>query len=461
MLLTKLESADIPWKLLTVEAVLIVLSVLLALGVDSWREAREQRALAGRALQGFVDEARANCERIQATRQYHRAVVDGERVPHGMQVGLLRNDAWEVVKITGAAGWLDYDLVAVMSEISARQRDDLAISTLGRSFWILDDLAPIRQFDEDHAEATAHLYTPAVADILCLDGNRPAGRGENPPIGAVLYYTLAEAPDLDEQELTIDIVESSGETVRTLKSNAKTGPEGGGSGSAYALPAEQGLNRAVWDFDADPIEHELDDFVIASGGDKQIDGYTVAPGDYTVRLTLGETTSEQTLTVRFDPRQETDPDYLAEQQRLVQSAYDMLDEFQKTLIGLRQVREQAKIKHAIFEDNGETEKAEAMQAVVDAIDEWEDGNIATEREYFQDILNWPDRLFSELQFLYGTLDGALPRVTEGMKQRHADLKARFDDAVSARDTLLEGPVAEANQMNEDALVAPNIASADT
>ena len=341
------------------------------------------------------------------------------------------------------------------------QRDDLVIATLGRSFWILDDIAPIRQFAEDHVESQAHLYAPAVADILRLDGNRPAGRGENPPIGAVLYYTLAEAPDLDEQELTIEIVDASGETVRTLTSNAKTGAEGGGSGSAYALPAEQGLNLAVWDFAADPIEHELGDFVIASGGDRKIDGYTVAPGVYTVRLTLGEAVSEQPLTVRFDPRQETDPDYLAEQQRLVKSAYDMLDEFQNTLIGLRQVREQARIKHAIFEDNGETEKAEAMQAVINAIDDWEDGNIATEREYFQDVLNWPDRLFTELQFLYGTLDGALPRVTEGMKQRHADLKGRFVDAMSARDTVLEGPVAEANQMNEDALVAPNIASTDT
>jgi len=123
MLLTKLKVPDVPWKLLSVEALLIVLSVLLALGVDSWREEREQRALAERALQGFVDEARANCARIQATAAYHRAVLDGERAPHGMQVGLLRNDAWEVVKTTGAAGWLDYEIVAVMSEISARQRD--------------------------------------------------------------------------------------------------------------------------------------------------------------------------------------------------------------------------------------------------------------------------------------------------------------------------------------------------
>ncbi|MFN2332949.1 MAG: hypothetical protein ABR550_00800 [Wenzhouxiangellaceae bacterium] len=126
MLLTKLKSSEIPWGLLSLEAILIVLSVLLALGVDSWREAREQQTLAERALQGFIDEAQANCENIRATEEYHRAVVEGNRPPEGMRVGLLRNDAWEVVKTTGAAGWLDYDLVAAMSEISAGQRDHRA-----------------------------------------------------------------------------------------------------------------------------------------------------------------------------------------------------------------------------------------------------------------------------------------------------------------------------------------------
>ena len=338
------------------------------------------------------------------------------------------------------------------------QHGDLAVSTLGRSFWILDDLSPIRQFEEGHAEAQAHLYVPSAADILDLEGDRPAGRGENPPIGAMLYYTLAEAPDLEATTLRIEIVDAGGNTIRTLEASADKGEEGGGSGSSYALPAGAGLNRAVWDFEADPIEHELPDFVIGSGGDRKIDGYTAAPGEYTVRLTLGDTTVEQPLTVRFDPRQEVDPQYLAEQQELVKSAYDMLDEFQATLIGLRKIREQAQIKHAIFDDNGEAEKAEAMQAVIDAIDDWEDGNIATEREYFQDVLNWPDRLFTELQFLYGTLDDAMPRVTEGMKQRHADLKGRFEDAMGARDEVIAGPVAEANAGGEASLVLPEFST---
>lgn len=333
-------------------------------------------------------------------------------------------------------------------------RDDLVVATSGRSFWILDDLSPLRQFDSAQTGVAVHLYAPATADLLRVNGGNPAGEGENPPLGALLYYTLAEAPDLEKTPLKLEILDAAGNIVRTLSSDAGTGSDGGGSGSGYALPANKGLNRAVWDFAVDPIEHELDDFVIAAGGDKQIDGYTTGPGDYTVRLVSGDTSVEQALTVRYDPRQDYRPEDLAEQQRLVKSAYAMLAEFQNTLIGLRKIREQAKIKHGIFEDKDETENAEAMQAVIDAVDQWEDGNIATEREFFQDVLNWPDRLFTDLQFLYGTLDDALPRVTTGMIERHADLEGKFDDAMAARDAILDGAVAAANRQSDQVLVVP-------
>jgi len=189
-----------------------------------------------------------------------------------------------------------------------------------------------------------------------------------------------------------------------------------------------------------------------------IDGYTAGPGDYTVRLTLGETSVEQPLTVRYDPRQSFDPTHLAEQQRLVASTYDMLGEFQTSLLGMRSLRDQAAAKKTIMEKAGKDDLAEAMGTVVEAVDEWEDGNIATEREFFQDVLNWPDRLFTELQFLYGTLDGAMPRVTAGMIERHTDLEGKFADAMAARDAVLAGAVADANTAfagaGEGALAVP-------
>jgi len=127
MLFAKIRTLDLPWPLLAVEALLIVLSVLLALALDNWREEREHRELAHRAMQSFVDEMRYNCHRILVVADYHQAVLSGEQSPQGLQVGLLRNDAWEVIKTSGAAAWLDYDLIEQMSAISIRQGDHRAV----------------------------------------------------------------------------------------------------------------------------------------------------------------------------------------------------------------------------------------------------------------------------------------------------------------------------------------------
>lgn len=127
MLFTKQSSSDFPWKLLIIEAILVVMSVLLALALNSWREARAHQDLAERALQEVVDEVQTNCSQIQNYHAYHQAVANGEQEPAGIQSGFLRNDAWNVAKTTGAASYLDHELVAQIGEISAHQSDHRSI----------------------------------------------------------------------------------------------------------------------------------------------------------------------------------------------------------------------------------------------------------------------------------------------------------------------------------------------
>jgi len=329
-------------------------------------------------------------------------------------------------------------------------RGDLVVSTQGRGFWVLDDMTPLRELSETVADAEAHLYAPRAAHIINLEGGSWAGRGKNPPAGAIVHYSLAGAPDLKETTLTLEVLNGDGNVIRRLESDAKKGAKGGGSASGYALPAQAGLNRAIWDFKHDPLEQKLGGFVIAAGGDGLVDGHTAGPGDYTLRLTLGERVAEQPLTVAFDPRLDYDPAHMAEQQRLVADTGGMLAELQQSVLALRKVREQAKLQKDLAKEAGNDALAEAAQAVIDAVGDWMDGVISTEREFFQDVLNWPDRLFTDLQFLYGNLDGAMPRATQGMKDRHADLKGRFDDAMAARDSLLAGAVADYNAAHAEA-----------
>ncbi len=123
MLSSKKISSDLPWKLLTIEAVLVVLSVLLALALSSWLQSRSDQVLAQRGLQEFMGEIHTNCARITTAHAYHEAVASGASEPRGIQVGLLRNDAWDFAKTTGAAQHLEHDVVAKLVEINAYQSD--------------------------------------------------------------------------------------------------------------------------------------------------------------------------------------------------------------------------------------------------------------------------------------------------------------------------------------------------
>ena len=77
MFSSKNSSGRIPWKLLGIEAILVVLSVLLALGLNKWNENRSNRELSQRAIQTMLDESAENCSKIEEWQPYHRSCPIG------------------------------------------------------------------------------------------------------------------------------------------------------------------------------------------------------------------------------------------------------------------------------------------------------------------------------------------------------------------------------------------------
>ncbi|MGH9568166.1 MAG: hypothetical protein ACRD4F_00905, partial [Candidatus Angelobacter sp.] len=102
--------------------------------------------------------------------------------------------------------------------------NDLIAATHGRSFWILDDISPLRQLTAEIEAEAAHLFLPARAMRIRPSTNHdtplppevPAG--ENPPPGAILYYHLKSAA---QGEVKLEILDSSGQVVRRYTSNDK------------------------------------------------------------------------------------------------------------------------------------------------------------------------------------------------------------------------------------------------
>jgi hypothetical protein len=193
--------------------------------------------------------------------------------------------------------------------------DDVVVATHGRSFWILDDISPLRQIDAKVAESAAHMFRPQLAHRVRWNVNtdtplppdEPAG--QNPPDGAILYYFLKEAPP---GPVTLEIIDIKGNLVRKFSSADK--PETIEADELNVptywvrppqeLSAKAGMHRFVWDlhYPSPPGQKDLPISAVFKNTPAEPRGPWVLPGDYKVRLTVGEKTYEQPLTVKMDPR---------------------------------------------------------------------------------------------------------------------------------------------------------------
>ncbi len=371
----------------------------------------------------------------------------------GMERGLF-------VSFDDGASWESLQLnlpVVPITDLIVR-RGDLVLATQGRAFWVVDDISPLRQYSADQPRAALHLYAPSLAWRLTpTRGRNSGGESSAPsaPDGAVIYYALAAAADLGEQKVTIEILDESGAILRTLETSEDEGVEGGGSGTAYALPAEAGINRAVWDLRTQPtVEIDYPFLFGASRDQKRLGGYRVAPGSYRVRLTHGDEVVEQPLEVRWDPINDYDAERIAEQQRLAAETFAMIDGLYRRIASLLEIRKQVALRKALADRAGDAALAASAGELLDALDAWRDDVSTPARTSFQDVLHFPPRLDAFLAYLFQNVDEAVLGVTEGQRERYADLRPRWQAAIDAWQALIDEDVAPFNDRAGPAIAVP-------
>ncbi|HET9011526.1 MAG TPA: hypothetical protein VFN38_06895, partial [Gemmatimonadaceae bacterium] len=203
--------------------------------------------------------------------------------------------------------------------------DDIAVATHGRSFWILDDVTPLRTVHPATLSNDVALFAPQRATRVRWNRNtdtpipqeEPAG--DNPPDGAILNYWLRSSTG----PVTLDILDASGALVRRFSSaDSVESPVPGRNIPDYwirppqRLSASAGMHRFVWDlrYLAPAVQRfEYPIAAIYRNTPREPRGPWALPGTYTVRLTANGRTVSQPLVVRMDPRVKTPAAGLARQ----------------------------------------------------------------------------------------------------------------------------------------------------
>lgn len=183
--------------------------------------------------------------------------------------------------------------------------NDLVVATHGRSFWILDDLSPLRQAAEGIPAAEFHLFQPANALKLHYPSQveRRLPVGDNPPAGAVIDYYLKSKP-ADKEDITLEVLTTDGKLIRRLSNHGPTDsfeqPEEWTDREkpADVIPSAAGANRFAWDLRGTDPE-KIPGAFYSDDGPR---GPLVSPGHYQIRLTVRGTSQSAPLEVLLDPR---------------------------------------------------------------------------------------------------------------------------------------------------------------
>ncbi len=232
--------------------------------------------------------------------------------------------------------------------------NDLIVATHGRSFWILDDIAPLREVAAA-TDTEPHLFTPAPAFRVQRDTytDTPLPPDEpmaaNPPDGSIIDYYL---PQNSSGPVTLEILDARGQLVRKFSSTDK--PEATESELKKqliplywlrlfrSLPSEAGSHRWVWDLHysaPDSQRHEYPISAIPGDTPRYPLGPTALPGSYTVRLTASGKTSTASLTIKLDPRIQVSAPALEKKFQLETNLSSILSETSKALTQASSMRE--------------------------------------------------------------------------------------------------------------------------
>jgi hypothetical protein len=235
-----------------------------------------------------------------------------------------------------------------------------------------------------------------------------------------------------------------GKVIRTVTNQPEKGFKSwpGGPPKPEVLPSLKGYNRFTWDFTRDAVPSV--DKVFVYGNYK---GARVAPGTYTLRLTLGDEAVETNAVVLADPKVEGTPADYAEQQSVLNKIDETVTSMHQAVNQMRKAKSQLKQYKDLLKDN---EKAKGLlengDKLLERITTWEEKLIQPNQKTFQDVINFRNQLNAEFMHLKGFVDVAEPKVTEGAKERLRDLLAQWKTYEDEKNAIVGSGMQEYNQL---------------
>ncbi len=288
---------------------------------------------------------------------------------HGAYVSYNDGDTWQELN----PGLPDVPIADLIVE-----DNELVIGTHGRSFWILDNIAPLRQMTPDLTDSDLTLFSPPVAY-------------RSGPALTISWWLKDEA-----SYATLDIMDSAGEVVRSFQADTTTPDTTAAPDPAAryrggpALPLKAGLNHIAWDLRGDGFD--VFPGMILWG--VRVNAPALPPGQYTARLTADGHTSEAPITVERNPwiTDVSEADLRA-QFAFSSQVRDKVNEANWSVIAVRNVKAELAER---YEQSEDARLRSAGDRLIDNSSEVEADIYQVQNQSGQDPLNFPIKVNNRL-----------------------------------------------------------------
>ena len=332
----------------------------------------------------------------------------------------------------GGKKWKPFQLNLPITPITDLKvsHDDLAIATMGRSFWILDDLEILRQYEGNKSEF--RLFKPEDAIIgnwgsqLNYSSDNFSGtnasQGVNPANGVVFYYYLQMASK--SKELSLEIKDQDGNLVRTISSKANPNYRRypGGPSPEPRLSNKAGLNRFVWDMRYPTLPGIPTAYIEGS-----YRGHKAMPNAYTAVLKQEKKISEVSFKIIPNPLYDVTPEEYSETHDFKTETEANLLDMHTRVNRLKAIQGQMlKILKEMPDENKYGDLKSKGKAIVRQLKSWDEEMVQRKSKAYDDVENFPNKFTAEYLFLMNQNDSSLPKLNEASKDRLIELNNQWE-----------------------------------
>ncbi|MCZ8353317.1 MAG: glycosyl hydrolase [Cyclobacteriaceae bacterium] len=387
-------------------------------------------------------------------------ITDGIKAPHFTRVlrvdpkraGLLYagTEFGMYISFDDGASWKPFQLNLPKVPITdlTLKNDNLIAATQGRSFWMIDDVTPLHQLNEQVAKADFHLFKPMPS--YRMNGGQGGWRGEsktegkNHPNGVLIHYYVKDTAKLSA---SLEIFENSGKLIKkyATKPDKKAKEE--------ELKVKVGFNRFNWNMRY-PNAEGFDGMILWGGG---LTGPKAVPGTYKAKLTVNGQVQEVSFEIVKDPRTSgTQADIQAQFDFLLQ-VRDKLSETNLAVKKIRSAREQInRVTEPMKGKDDMKDVTSLAKTILDDMKKIEEALYQTKNRSNQDPLNYPIRLNNKLAGLGSEATGSDYAPTEQVKAVYKEIAGKIDVQLTALNKILNEELSKLNtlikQKNVDAVV---------